>query len=35
MENYCPDSMLPAIAKIFEKLFRKQVTLFIDEFISK
>ena len=35
MENYCPNSKLPAIAKIFEKLFRKQVTLFIDEFISK
>ena len=34
-ENYCPVSILPVIAKIFEKLLRKQVALFMGEVLSQ
>ena len=34
-QNLCLEIILPGIAKIFEKLLKKQVVLFMDEFLSK
>ena len=34
-DNYRPGSILPAISKIFKKLLCKQITMFIDPFLSK
>ena len=34
-DNYRPVTILPVIAKIFEKLLCKQITMFIDPLLSK
>ena len=34
-ENYRPVSILPVLSKIFEKLLCKQITPFMDQFLSK
>ena len=33
--NYCPVSVFPIISKTFEKLLCLQITLFMEEFLSK
>ena len=35
MESYRPLSILPVIARIVEKLPSKEVTMFLDKFLSK
>ena len=34
-ENYRPVIILPVISKVFEKLLCKQITIFIDQLLSK
>ena len=33
-KNYRPVSVLPGISKIFERLMRKQISFYVDQFLS-